>query len=325
MSEVNQIDVNTDNLDDFNLLLNGQAEQAVEIEEEAEAEQPEQEIEEEVEENSEAEDLATEDEQGNEEEEEELPPVKPKSKFQTRIDELTEKARLEKEARLELQARLDALLSGKEEKKEAPAQAAVKSDAPDPDALNDKGDLKYPLGEFDPLYIRDLTRFTLRQESEQLRAAEAEAAALAAKQAETQALAEEWDVKLEEVKTRLPDFQEKAENLVTTFGNLEPGYGEYLGNTIMSMDKGADVLYYLANNLDVARQIAKSGPAKATLALGKLEAMFDEPREEPKPKPKTSKTPAPPPTTTRGSAPSLSVPADTDDLAAFEAQFFKRG
>jgi hypothetical protein len=88
-------------------------------------------------------------------------PKKKKSRFQERIDELTGKSRdaerrlqLEREEKETLLKRLEAL-----EQKLTPQPQNEKSDpskGPEPDDVNEDGTDKYPLGEFDPTYIRDL-------------------------------------------------------------------------------------------------------------------------------------------------------------------------
>ena len=94
------------------------------------------------------------------------------------------------------------------------------------------------------------------------------------------------------------------------------------------MDKGPDVLYYLASNPEEARQIVNSGAQKATLALGRIEAKFLEVEsKKSSAKPKVSKAPTPPPPNARARGANgafISVQPDTDDLDAFEAAFFDK-
>src|SRR3546814_4807298 len=93
------------------------------------------------------------------------------------------------------------------------------------------------------------------------------------------------------------DLKEKGEELIENFTDLDEAYGEYLSSTLMSMEYGPDVLYYLASNPEEAKKIVNSGPQKASIALGRLEARFmDEDKPQQKVRPKVSNAPEPPPT-----------------------------
>lgn len=270
-----------------------------------------------------------------EEELEETPKPKKKQTAQERINEVISKQREAERERDALRAEIERLKTNTnantnkqntpeltpktEQSTEAPA-------APTPDDLDEDGNERYPLGEFDPQYIRDLTKFTLRQEREAMKAQEAIEAEQSRQNELRNEMVSNWEQQRATAQERYPDFQEKSVELVSAFEGIDPGYGDYLSTTIMSMDKGTDVLYYLANNPDIAHQIVQSGAARATLSLGRIEAMFmDEGDVDLKPRPKVSKAPSPPVRLNRGSAvatPSVSV--DTDDLDAFSAEFFKR-
>lgn len=326
------VDPNTDNLDDFSALFHGEAKELTDEVKDATPESAEDEdapITPEGETDDEDDTLVeTVDEDDTEAEDDgdddaPEPQAKKKSRFQERIDELTQQRR-EADARAKaLEAKVDELLKSKE-KEAAPEPKSNEAAGPTPDDVNPDGSEKYPLGEFDPLYIRDLTRFTISQETARAKeeaTKEAEARQMEAAQAE---LTSQWAVKLEKAKDQYPDMLEKNQALVDTFTDLDPAYGEYLAQTIMSMDYGPDVLYYLANNVAEAQRIASSGPTKATIALGRLEAKFaDVAAEKQLRKPKVSKAPEPAPVN-KGSAVNKTVPADTDDLEAFSAMFFAK-
>ena len=135
-----------------------------------------------------------------------------------------------------------------------------------------------------------------------------------------------WTSKMETARERYPDFQEKGETLISAFDGLDPSYGEYLSATIMGMDYGADVLYYLANNHEEANKIVAAGPTKATIMLGRLESKFMDIGEGDKQKDqkKVTKAPPPPPTNKGSAIARVEVEDDTDDLDAFSQKFFKR-
>lgn len=276
--------------------------------------------------------LAEDDEETDEDEGEEESDPKPKKKnrFQERIDELTGKQREAERKAEELNARLTKALEKLEqnEKTETPepkAKVPEGKEGPQPNDLDEDGDNKYPLGEFDPNFIKDLTRFTISEErrsvDEQLERAKQQAA-MDSQKAELQT---NWQDKLGPARERYPDFNEKGEQLIGTFEGIDEAYGEYLQNTLMEMDYGTDVLYYLASNPDEAQKIVQSGPNKATIALGRLEAKFlDADTEKQKARPKVSNAPKPPPTNKGSSAVRGSVKPDTDDLDAFSSSFFSK-
>jgi hypothetical protein len=262
--------------------------------------------------------VATEDDEDGEEEGNE-PEAKPKSRFQERIDQLNEKARKEKERADALEARLAKLEAAEQKGDTPPANTAKKDDQePAPEDLNEDGTEKYPLGEYDPNYVRDLTRYTHRKMREEDQAEAAKTAANKEAEAAEAALEARWAEKLTPAQERYPDFREKGEDLLEVFTDLDPQYGKYLSSTLMGMEYGPDVLYYLANHLDVAEEIVALGPLGATLALGKIEAQFE---GEPKVKRKVTAAKAPPPANKGSAVAKPAVAPDTDDLDAFAREF----
>lgn len=265
-----------------------------------------------------------EDETEDEETPSEEAPKPKKNRFQERIDELVKDREAEKRERLALEAKLERLLNEKQNKE--PVAAKTEDKGPSADDKNEDGSDKYPLGDFDPQYLADIVSYKFDQKekaAEAARAIEAEQRELDSQRAAIEA---NWNEKLGPAKERYPDFDEKGQTLSDTFSGIDQAYGEYLGATLMAMDYGPDVLYYLANNVDEAQKIVAAGPTKATIALGRLEAKFafaDE--EKQKARPKVSKAPTPPDHLNKGSAVArIDVAPDTDDLDAFSASFFKK-
>lgn len=312
----------TENLDDFSALLFGKEEPSPGKEEET-VEEDNEDDEEEVPVGDELED----------EPEEDVPvePVKPKSRFQERIDQLTERARIaEDKAAAEvadLKRKLDEVLAAKAEPAKVPVAPTQKVDPnePRPDEVNEDGEDKYPLGEFDPAFIRDLTRYSFKRELEDERAATTAKAEQQKLADERTRLETEWSGKLETAKEKYPDLIEKNVTLLDTFKDLDPAYGDYLANTIMSMEYGPDVLYHLATNTAEARAIVNAGAAKATMLLGRLEARYllqDDDKQEQRMK--VSKAPAPPGRVNKGTAVFKDIAADTDDLDAFANALYNR-
>jgi len=265
------------------------------------------------------------DEEDEAELQEEVKEAPKKKTVQDRIDEVVrqrEELKRESESQLaELRAEVEKL---KNPVSANPVAQATASE-PVPDATDKDGNPVYALGEFDPQYIRDLTRFTLQQERAKVDAEVAETQRRNAVQQEQQALTTSWNSKIEEATKEYPDLVEKGQALLNNFNNLDANYAGYLSTVLMSMDKGPDVLYYLSNHPDEAAAIVNSGAQKATLALGRLEARFSKSEQE-APKPKTSKAPAPIPRNAQARGTNgafIAVEPDTDDLDAFSQEFFK--
>lgn len=243
--------------------------------------------------------------------------LKKKQTFQERINELTAKAREAERREQELAKRLEELET--KPKAEPKTPTPVETDGPSPTDVDKDGELLYPLGEFDPQYIRDLTRYTIQQETAAAKAAQAEEAKQAQAQAAQQQLQSEWAGKLAEAEKELPDLREKGQNIEQAFAGIDQAYGEYLSAAIMSLDHGPEVLYYLSDNIDEAQRIVAAGPVAATIALGRLDSKFTKTEA---PKKKVSEAPEPPAVSTRGAGGRFDVRDDTDDLDAFEKKFF---
>lgn len=245
--------------------------------------------------------------------------VPKKKTVQERINELTA-ARRESDRQLaEALRQIEDLKTGKPKEPEVQASVAVVGE-PTPDDLLENGEAKYPLGEYDPTYIRDLTKFTIEAENKAYKESLQQTEAEKAQQAERDALTSSWKERVTEVQERIPDFIERGQELEATFINLDPQYGEYLASTIMGLDNGPDVLYYLANNIEEAQRIAGLGPLKAAIALGGLDR--DHQKSEAAPQPRITKAPEPPKGLNKGS--SIKAPEDDDDLDKFSAKLFKK-
>lgn len=265
------------------------------------------------------------DDVSEEEEKAEEPPKPKKNRFQERIDEVVGKQREAERKAEELERRLTEALQ-KLEKNPEPTPKKEEVKGPKATDLNEDGTEKYPLGEFDPTYIRDLMRYTLDEETkirQENAKKEEEARAREEAQAELQA---SWNEKLVPAKERYPDFVEKGEQLLGTFEGIDEAYGNYLTTTIMDMEYGPDVFYYLANNVDEAQKIVQSGAKKATIALGRLEAKFAAAEEEKqRARPKVSQAAPPPEHLNKGTSVARpSIRGDEPNLDDFAAAFFKK-
>lgn len=250
---------------------------------------------------------------------------KKKNRFQERIDEVVGKQR---ETERQLTAALAAIEEFKQNKQTEPTpQVAAVNTGPDVNDVNEDGTDKYPLGEFDPGYIRDLTRHALHEERAALKQQDEAEAVQRQQDAQRAELQSNWMEKLGPAKERYPDLEAKGAPFLEHIGSqIDAAYGEYLTTVLMGIEHGPDVLNYLVNNPDLADNIVKSGYTKATLALGAINAKFeDAEREKQSARPRVSKAPTPPPHVNKGSAPAAAeVPDDTDDLDAFERKLFKK-
>lgn len=311
------VDPNTDDLDAFTDLFNGKAkvkEDEVEIDD---VEPVDEDDDTDVDtQDTEVDEAPDGDDDSADDEPEEKPKPKKVNRFQERINELTAKAR-------EAERALEALRAEQAQKQAEPTKQAtpvVQDTGPDPDAKNEDGSDKYPLGEFDPQYIRDMARHTIDKEwtaRKEQEAAEQNQRQIEAARAELQ---NQWIEKLTPMTEQHEDFLDKTMELESAFDGLDPAYSDYLVQTIKSLDHGPEVLYYFANNLEEAKRFVQSGPLNATLALGEINAMF---KGNTRKETKVSKAP-PPPQVNKGSKTRVAVTPDTDDLDAFSELFFKK-
>lgn len=312
------INPNTDNLDDFEKLLSGTAKPLTETPPE-----PTEDDLDEVEDNTDAGEVdppETEDEPIEPPKEE-----KKKSRFQARIDDLTAKTKEFERLYNGTQMQLEQVLAKLNEqvKPDLPKVEIAPEGVPTADDLNEDGTPKYALGEFDPMFIRALTKFTINQETAIAKAQMLQEQQQAQFEQERQAINSQWAEKLTKAKADYPDLEEGNRRLQETFATIDPRYGDYLSTTIMTMDHGPEVLHYLGEHIEEAKSIAASGATKATLALGRIEARFADAALN-KTNVRVSQAAAPPPTRTRGSSGSVPTPGDTDDLDAFERAFYQK-
>lgn len=314
------VDPNTDDLEEFATLISGKAKATEVVQEDP------QELDDQIEDEPLVEDEIDEDSadeaDGLEEEEETKPKPKKVNRVQERINQLVTERETEKREKLELQRRLEALENGsKKDESTKPAPQVVQTDGPDPDAKNEDGSEKYPLGEFDPKYIRDMARHTIEQEWTARKEQEEQERVQQEHQIARDMLQNKWQENLTPVMEQHDDYMEKTVELENTFQGLDPKYSDYIVQTIKSLDHGPEVLYYFANNLDEAKRFVDMGPLKATLALGEINAMF---KGNTRKEAKVSKAP-PPPQANKGAKMRTSVPEDTDDLDAFSKLLFNKG
>ena len=317
------VDPDTDDLEDFASLINGKAKPTPPVEDPKDEDLSEDEplVEDDTVEDA-ADDPQDDDADGQEDLEEKPKAPKKVNRVQERINQLVTERETEKREKLELQRRLEALENGnkKDESANPVPQVSVQTEGPDPDAKNEDGSEKYPLGEFDPKYIRDMARHTIEQEWTARKEQEEQERVQQEHQIARDMLQNKWQENLTPVMEQHDDYMEKTVELENTFQGLDPKYSDYIVQTIKSLDHGPEVLYYFANNLDEAKRFVDMGPLKATLALGEINAMF---KGNTRKEAKVSKAP-PPPQANKGAKMRASVSEDTDDLDAFAKLLFNK-
>jgi hypothetical protein len=244
---------------------------------------------------------------------------------QERINEITRRAREAERRETALLQRLEALEKSQPTPKQEPTvKDRLPQDAPAPDAVDENGEPKYPLGEFDKNFIHDLTEYMFEQKAKEYEETRTQQEAARQLAAEQDALKNTWTEKVTKYEDDVPEIREHIADLVDTFQGLEPQYGEFLATTIMSQDNGPAIMEYLSQNIGEAQKIVASGPYAATLAIGRLDARLDNtkprPTEEKRNK-RVSNAPEPPKANVKGSKGRTSVREDTDDYAAFKRDF----
>jgi hypothetical protein len=328
MTDSTTVDIDTDDLNTFEKEFFGTAE-ALPTEDEDSSDDLGEDDNPPATDDDEPEDEVAETEDEDEDEVEEEAPKPKKKSAQERINELTAKAReAERKAadairRAEAAEAAVAEKSTKPKDEPKPIRDILPADAPNPDALDDDGEPVYPLGEFDPKFITDLTRFTIGAETKAAKEAAHKEAVQAQIDKDRVELQSQWQTRVTEVEKEFPDFREITGEFVDSLTGIDEGYGEYLATTVMTSEYGPQIMYYLSQNIGEAQKIIASGPAAATFALGRLEAQFVKKEVKERNK-KVSDAPTPPETGTRGRGGRFGVASDTDDLDAFEREFYKK-
>ena len=191
-------------------------------------------------------------------------PKPKKGYFAKRIGELTWQAK-------EAERRAESLAQEVERLKAAPpAQQALTEPEPD---VNDTA--KYPAGEFDPKYMRDLGRHVARQEF----AAERQRIEQEGRQREAQQVRAAFEAKL----------TEKDEGAFRLLNDPSLPATEAMAEVVFTSDKGVQIADWLGRNPSECARIAALSPIRQAHELGKLEARLTAP-------PPVSKAPAPIPT-----------------------------
>lgn len=232
----------------------------------------------------------------------EADPKKPrKGGVQERIEELLAKnreteefAQSEYEARLQAQRRiaeLEALQAKKPEEQQdkRPDRSAYKAEEAEK-------------------YEDDLLAWNRRQAIKEFQAEEA-------KRQQDAALRE----RTEQARHDIADF----DDVISAADRRQENIPGHVAAAIIESDKGPHLAYYLAKNPAEAKKIFAMTPAKALLALGKIETTFAKseaaaPAETAKTAPKTTQAPPPLPSLAQGSGTIVTDVAKAPDFATYK-------
>lgn len=183
---------------------------------------------------------------------------------QRRIDKIT-RARYEAEARAKmLEERLTAI--EQRQTREAPKDPGT----PKIDQYDNFDDYVAAKA----AYIADQRIESTLTERERRQTAEREAT-------ERTKTVESWNKRVEKATAEMPDFEE-------VIASSEVPMTEPMQQAIMESDVGPKLAYYLANNPDEARDIARMSPIGAIRTLGRIEERLSKPAEK-----KPTSAPAP--------------------------------
>ena len=186
-------------------------------------------------------------------------------------EEARKEAQREREQREALEARLQAL-----EKSSQPTKSEQPEEEPQPHQFSDAFE-----------YAKALAEFTAEQALKNRDKQEAERKA----NEERQKVLDGWAKKVEAAKAELPDFDEMVESSDVVVSNE-------VRDAIIESDVGPQLLYYLAENPEMAEKLASKSVVSALREIGKLEARFEKesetaPEKSSKPVVKKSNAPTP--------------------------------
>lgn len=229
-------------------------------------------------------------------------PQKPKKSAKERIDEITwEKHEALREAE-----------AVRAENERLAAQLAQLSAYIPPQVSEDlpPNPMDYEYGDLDVNYIRDVTRFEIKQEQK----AEAERKAVIERH-QTQA-------------QRVASFLDKAKEVfpngpgagLATLMDPKTAVHEDVVDLLTSSDMGPQLGDYLGSNLSELARINALPAHLKGFEIARIEARLSAPETKPLPKPKA---PQPPESIPRGTAGRFAVSPDTDDFSAFEKSYMR--
>ncbi len=237
-----------------------------------------------------------------------------KSSAQGRINELTREARTAQRERDDARRELAALRAGGS----TPAAAAATVTA-----LKEPDPKDYEGGEIDVRYIKDLARYEAKKEAAASVAASRAEGQSAATNAANAAAVERFNSDRAELFEKGNDLFDDFEEVVTS----APALSEYVSFLAFGSEFGPQIIYDLAGDNKLQRQVWAMSPAEQSKWFGKQEAKLelsseqdatDQTEKVVKAPKNATKAPAAPGETARGSGGTTRTDASTGDFAAFE-------
>lgn len=189
----------------------------------------------------------------------------------------------------------------------AEQQAAQQKQQPQQDPLNPDN---YPLGQFDPAYIRATVQAQAREEAKALLAEQAREAAIAKRAAEIRADVETFAV-------ANPDYHD-ATAALTQIPEIANSQAIY--HAVSESETPAALAYHLAKHPEEALKIAQAHPMTAARMLGRIEERIANSKASPQGQQQAPVSNAPAPITpVRGSGPGSASadPAKAADMADY--------
>lgn len=258
-------------------------------------------------------------EKEDESDEDAPPPKKGKPTAHDRIRQLARKRRqteaelaAERAERLKLEAQIESL----KKKGLTPESSDVTlDDDKEPDPTDEK---KYPYGELDKNFIRDLSRYEARKEHRALEAKQAEERKREAAAREAQDFAERGKAFVEAGSRKYDDFDEVV---IEGIRNQEFPVSRDLAVLILSnQEVGPDVAYHLASHVDEAQKVFRQSPLEQAAYFGRLAERFSATSGAAASHAvKTTKAPPPPDTRVKGAGSKTGFSPKTATFEEFEA------
>lgn len=190
---------------------------------------------------------------------------------------------------------------------EAQATAQVKHEDAEPDP-NDTA--KYPEGQFDRAYLRDMSRWTAKQVTQEALSEAQQRAVYAQRQQAETATIQRWQGTVAEAKKRYPDFEQVLERIPTTPEN------EPIVDIMMTSPVGNDVVYVMGTNEQAQQAYAMARtPQDRLRVLHHVEAQLIVAKRHAAAQAKAGQTRAPSPTSPvhTGAGPSGPMDWSKDD------------
>lgn len=179
-----------------------------------------------------------------------------KSKADKRLAELAYKAReAERRAKAEAEARAEI-------ERQLEEARAGKGGAPKPEDFESYDE-----------YLREMTRWEVRQETAAIERKRAEEA----KKAEQMEAQSRKAARIETVTSTGRDAYHDFDTTLAAFEQAGPNPDEIRAalDEILDSDRAADLLYYLAKNPTEAHKLSTMSPSKQAREIGRLEALFE--------------------------------------------------